>query len=269
MNIIETLKGIELGSFTLLDLAYTLLLLVFFLLIRRALMAMIGRALNKSKLDGSVKGFLRAAIGAVLWIILILIIADRLGIPVTSLVAVVSVAGLALSLSIQNILTNLFSGITILGTKPFTAGDYVDIGGTAGTVVNVGLFYTILRTPDGRDIHVPNSTVADSKVDNYSANPTRRIDLEVAASYDDSTTAVKRALMRAIEATAGVVDDPAPFVTISSYGESAIVYLVQVWVESGGFLASKFALNENIRECFDAEGVRMTYAHLNVHIVEK
>ncbi len=267
MSVIEKLNSISLGAFSLMDLMYTVLLVIFCVLARRALAGMFSRALDKSRLDGSIKGFLKAATSAVLWVIVILIIADRLGIPITSLVALVSVAGLALSLSVQNILTNLFSGMTILGTRPFGAGDYVDIGGTAGTVLNVGLFYTVLRTPDGRDIHIPNSTVAGTKVDNYSANPTRRIDLEVGASYDDSTVAVKRALLAAIEMTEGVVEEPAPFISITRYDDSSIIYIVQVWVKSSGFLASKFALVEHIRDAFESEGVRMTYNHINVHMV--
>lgn len=266
MDFFETLDDIHLGSLSLGLLLTTVILLVICICVRRILMSFIGRALDKSRLDGSIKGFLKAAIGVVLWVLIVLIVADKLGIPTTSLVAILSVASLALSLSVQNILTNLFSGMTILGTHPFGAGDWVDIGGTAGTVQSVGLFYTILKMPDGRMVHIPNSTVADSKVENFTQFEVRRVDIDVCASYDDSTASVKGAVSKAIERTDGLVADPAPFIAVKEYGDSAITYMVQVWAETPKFFTAKCALLENIRECFDEDGVRMTYPHLNVHI---
>lgn len=266
MDFLDKLEEIHVGGISLWGALSFVLLLVVCIIARRLLVKLFARAMERSHLDGSIKGFLKAAVGVVLWVVVVLILADKLGIPMTSLVAIVSVAGLALSLSVQNILTNLFSGMTILGTHPFSAGDWVDIGGTAGTVQSVGLFYTILRLPDGREVHIPNSTVADTKVENFTAHPTRRIDLDISASYDDSATAVKRAIARAFEMTDGLVFDPEPIIAVKEYGDSAITYMVLVWAKTPTFFASKCALMENIRTAFDEEGVQMTYPHLNVHI---
>ncbi len=266
MKIFETLDDIHLGSLSLGLLLSTAVLLVVCVVVRRLLLKLTDRALRKSHLDESIKGFLRSAIGVALWIIVVLIVADQLGIPMTSLVAIVSVVSLALSLSVQNILTNLFSGITVLGTHPFGAGDWVDIGGTAGTVQNVGLFYTILKMPDGREVHIPNATVADSKVENFTAGDIRRIDLEVSASYGDSTEKVKAALLKAAQMTDGVVLEPEPILAVKSYDDSAITYMALVWCETPRFFAAKCALTENIRAAFEEDGVTMTYPHLNVHI---
>ncbi len=265
-DIFEKLDSIHLGSFSLGGVLSTLLVLLVCLVIRRLFLRLFYRMLDRTKLEGSVKGFLKAAINVALWIVLVLIVADKLGIPMSSLVALVSVVSLALSLSVQNILTNLFSGMTILGTHPFIAGDWVDIGGTAGTVQSVGLFYTIIKVPDGRMVHIPNSTVAESKVENYTSFPTRRIDIDVSASYDDPTEAVHGAIRRAIDMTEGLVLDPEPIIAIKSYGDSAITYMVLVWAETPKWFATKCALMENIRASFAESGVHMTYPHLNVHM---
>lgn len=266
MNFFETLDNIHIGTLSLGGLLSTAVLLVVCVIVRRLLLRLFTRMLERSKLDGSIKGFLRAALNVLLWVLLVLIVADKLGIPMTSLVAIVSVASLALSLSVQNILSNLFSGMTVLGTHPFGEGDWVDIGGTAGTVQSVGLFYTILKMPDGRMVNIPNSTVADSKVENFTAFPTRRIDLDISASYGDSTDAVKAAVAKAIAMTEGLVQDPAPIISVKEYGDSAITYMVLVWVETPKFFAAKCALTENIRAAFEEDGVQMTYPHLNVHL---
>lgn len=270
MEKIEELLGeieeFHLGGINLFGLLGTVLILVVCVAVRRILLKLYDRAMRKSKLDDSVKGFLKAALGVFLWILIVLIVADKLGVPMTSLVAVLSVASLALSLSVQNILTNLFSGMTILGTHPFAAGDWVDIGGTAGSVQSVGLFYTIIKVPDGREVHIPNSTVADSKVENFTAHETRRIDLDISASYDDSTEAVKTALLKAIHMTEGLVLDPAPVLAVKSFDDSAITYMVLVWAETPKFFDAKCALLENIRAAFEEDGVQMTFPHLNVHI---
>lgn len=265
-NFFQDMEAIHIGGFSLMGLMSTLLLLVICVLVRRVIMRLFKKAISKSRLDEAIKGFLNAALGVVLWVLVVLIVADKLGIPMTSLVAVLSVVSLALSLSVQNILTNLFSGITILGTHPFSAGDWVDIGGTAGTVKSVGLFYTNIAMPDGRDVRIPNSTVADSKVENFTAHENRRIDIDICASYDDSIYAVKRAIARAFELTEGLIFDPEPIVAVKEYGDSAIKYMILVWVRKEIYFAAKCALMENLRLAFDETGVRMTYPHLNVHL---
>ena len=269
MEFFESLEQIRIGNLTLMALLSTAFLFFVCVIIRKIVMTLFGHAMGRSRIDGSVKHFLTSALGALLWIVIVLIVVDHLGIPMTGLVAIVSVASLALSLSVQNILTNIFSGMTLLGTRPFGAGDYVDIGGTQGNIRKVGLFYTTLQTLDGRTIHFPNSKVTDSKLENYSTNVIRRIDLTVTAAYDDSTVAVKKALHEAVEMTDGVLTDPEPVIGALSYGESSISYALYAWVHNEDYFKVKFALTENVRLAFETNGVQMTYNHLNVHIVEK
>lgn len=228
------------------------------------------KLLGKSrKLDGTIKGFIASAVKILLWILTAIIVADSLGIPTTSLVALVSVAGLALSLSVQNIMSNLFSGITLLVSKPFVAGNFVDIGGKLGTIKTVGLFYTVMDTLDNTVVSIPNADVTSASLVNYSAEPLRRVDLNFCASYKAATEDVRKAIFDAIGKDSRILTDPAPFVALSKYNDSNIEYVVRVWCNNADYWDVYFALNENVRESFAANGVEMTYQHVNVHVVEK
>lgn len=269
MDIFSSLEKISIGKISLASILSTLVVLIICLIVKRILSKAAANIIERTHLDKGIKSFLSSAVNVLIWVVVILIVADNLGIPITSLVAIVSVASLALSLSVQNLLTNIFSGMTILGTKPFTVGDFVDIGGTSGTVTKLGLFYTVINTPDNQIIYTPNSTVANTKVINYSVNPIRRIELTVTASYDDEPEKVKAALMEAAERTEGALNDPAPFAGVSSYGSSSIEYKLYVWSDKSTFLSTKFSLTENVHSAFKAEGVAMTYDHLNIHVIDK
>ena len=200
------------------------------------------------------RGFIRSVVKAAMWIITGIIVADSLGIPTTSLIALVSVAGLALSLSIQNIMSNLFSGITLLMAKPFVAGDFVDIGGKSGTIKTIGMFYTVMDTVDNTVISIPNGDVTSASVINYSKEPVRRVDMRFEASYDAPTADVKAAIMDAIRADERIHTDPAPFIAISEYKSSSIEYLVRIWCKNSDYWNVHFGMNERVRECFAAHG---------------
>ena len=223
---------------------------------------------DKTHFERGMKDFLLAATRVGLWCIAAVIIAGSLGIEVASLVAVLSVAGLALSLSVQGIMSNVFSGVTLLATRPCTVGDYVELNGVAGTVETVGLFYTSVTTPDNKLISIPNSEITSAKVTNYSREPDRRIDLRFSASYGDSTDKVRAAIMEAVMADGRVLAQPAPFVGIDSFGGSSISYITRVWVRNGDYWNVYYALNEAVRSSFERNGVEMTYDHINVHMVD-
>ena len=222
---------------------------------------------RSQKLDGMLKGFIKTALRIALWVIAIILVAGALGIPTASLVAVLSIAGLALSLSVQNILANLFSGITLLITKPFAAGDLVDVAGNNGTVKTVGLFYTVLDTLDNKVVSIPNSDVTGASITNYSRNPLRRVDLTFSVSYETSTEEVRAAVREAAKAVPQVLADPEPFIVIGAYKESRIEYIVRVWCNSADYWDVYFGMNEQVRESFNARGVKLTYDHINVHMV--
>ena len=235
----------------------------------KILMKAVEKLLARSKkMDSVLQGFIKNAVRIALWALAIVIIAGALGIPTASLVAVISIAGLALSLSVQNILANLFSGITLLITRPFGAGDLVDIGANTGVVKTVGMFYTVLDTLDNRVVSIPNSDVTGASVVNYSRNPLRRVDMTFNASYDDSTEAVRAAILEAAQADERILADPAPFIVIGKYKESSVEYIVRLWCRNADYWDVYFGMNERVRERFAADGVHMTYKHLNVHVIQ-
>ena len=226
------------------------------------------KLLDRSKLDGSLKGFVRTAIKIALWALAIVIVAGALGIPTASLVAVISIAGLALSLSVQNIMANLFSGITLLITKPFGEGDLVDIGANNGTVKSVGLFYTVIDTLDNRYVSIPNGDVTAASIVNYSREPLRRVDLTFNTSYESSTEDVRAAILEAAKEDSKIKTDPAPFIVIGQYKESTVEYIVRVWCDNADYWDVYFGMNERVRESFARNGVKLSYPNVNVRVIQ-
>ncbi len=234
----------------------------------KVITVVVGKILDKSKkLEGTLKGFIKTALKIVLWALAIIIVADSIGIDTASLVAVLSIAGLALSLSVQNVMSNLFSGITLLLTRPFVQGDLIEVGANLGTVKSVGLFYTVIDTLDNRVVSIPNGDVTAASIVNYSRNPLRRVDLTFNASYESSTESVKAAILEAIAEDSRISDVQAPFVVIGAYKESTVEYIVRVWCDNADYWDVYFGLNERVRESFARNGVKMSYAHVNVHVV--
>lgn len=263
------LGRIRIGSMALSTLISAVLTFITCFIVMQIILKTLERILGRAnKIDGTLKGFIHSAVKIILWILTGIIVAGALGIPTTSLVALISIAGLALSLSVQNILSNLFSGLTLLVSKPFKSGDYVEVGGRNGIIKSVGLFYTQLNTLDNVSINIPNSDVTGTTVINYSREPLRRVDRVFSAAYESSTEDVKAAIYEAISRDEKILRDPAPFVRLSEYKDSCIEYTVRVWCKCADYWDVFFNLNENVRESFAEKGVEMTYNHMNVHILE-
>ena len=241
----EKLDSITIGSMALSTILSALLTLLVCLLGLKILMRLVDKVLAKAtKLDGTLVGFIRSAIRILLWILIVIIVAGKLGIPTSSMVAMISV-------------------------QPFHAGDYVEVAGKAGVVKTVGLFYTMISTLDNIAISIPNSDITGSTINNYSSEPLRRVDMTFSASYDASTEDVKAAIRDAIARDSRILPDPEPFVRLSAYKDSVIDYVVRVWCKSTDYWNVYFDLNENVRESFAEKGVEMSYNHMNVHMLEK
>lgn len=243
----------------------TVLVLVIGVLVIRVIMRLITAALEKSHLEKAAHSLILSLARAAMYVLLFLIAASQMGIDVSSIVALASVLTLALSLALQNMVSNLIGGFVILYTHPFHSGDYVEIAGQGGTVREISMTYTVLATPDNRIISIPNSAVAAAQVVNYSSADSRRVELTVTASYDAPTQRVLDALV-----LAGTVDNallnPAPSAVIVSYDDSAIRYSLRIWVKPGDYWDVYFQVNQRIKDVFDQQGIEMTYPHLNVHL---
>jgi small conductance mechanosensitive channel len=270
MSFLKSLNDIYVGSMQLSTIVGAIITFLICLLVISLIMKLVSRALGSAKkLGRTMKNFLLSAVKIALWIIAVIILAGELGIPTASLVALLSVAGLALSLSVQGVLGNLFSGLTLLMTHPFAEGNFVEVAGKTGTVRSIGLLYTTINTLDNVVISIPNSDVVGSSIHNYSAEELRRVDMLFTAAYSEPTEKVKAAIMQVVNADPRILADPAPFVALSAYKDSVVEYVVRVWVKNADYWDVHFALNERVRESFARNGVQMSYAHMNVHIVEK
>ena len=225
----------------------------------------VDKLFERINLDAGIKTFAHSAISIAMWAVTIIIVAETLGFKTTSLVALLSVVSLALSLSVQEILTNVFSGVTILISKPFKVGQFVEIASVSGTVTNISIMRTTLETPDHKEILIPNSKITASKVTNYTSEPIRRVDLFFSASYDAPTALVKQALLEAIEEDERILQDPAPFVGLEAYNANDIQYVTKSWCASADYWDVYYALNERVREVFAKYGIEFSYPHVVVH----
>lgn len=225
--------------------------------------------IDKLPIDETLSRFFKPVIRVIVYFVIILIIADKLGFNVNSLVAFASVLSAAFALAAQGMLSNLFGGILMLWTKPFVVGDYVIAGGVEGTVQQISLFSTVLDTIDNKRVIVPNGTISTSTITNCSSEGQRRVDMEISASYDAPLKEVKAAIYEAIENTENTLDAataPAdPFVRVLKYGDSAITYVVRIWAENAHYWDVYFDMMENVKEAFDRNHIEMTYNHLVIH----
>lgn len=238
------------------------------LLLIRLLLRFSDRLLSRSARIAPFRAYLRSILRAVLYILLALAVLSSLGVEISSFVALLSVAGLAVSLSLQNTLSNVAGGVTLLVTKPFTIGDYVACEGIEGTVRAVGLAYTTFTTPDNKEIFVPNSQIVSAKIVNYNALGQRRVDLSFPTAYSASAEAVRAAILAAAASFPQILSDPAPVVVLSEFGSGSIVYTAKLWVSSADYWDVYYGMQEAVRRSFAAHGVEMTYQHLNVHLVD-
>ena len=257
------LKSMGLGAFATVIRAALFLLVGLFLI--KLATNLVRKALLRSKLEKAAHSMIIGVVRVLLYVLLLINVASALGIDITGVVALASVLTLAVSLALQNMLANVMGGFTILTTHPFHSGDFVDIGGQSGTVEEITMVYTRLATPDNKIVSIPNNTVIGSQITNYSVAGTRRVDINVTASYDMAVQDVIDALLQA-GAVEKVLKEPAPFAAVTDYGESAIGYTLRLWVKSEDYWDVYFQVNQRIQSVFAENRIEMCYPHLNVHL---
>ena len=259
----------EIGGFSVVMLISAVIVAILCLAAVKVILGIVDRALGKSRLDPTLKKLACITLKALLLFIAVLVVLGYLNIPVTSLVAVLSVVGVAVSLSVQNFLANVIGGLQLIASRPFTEGDFVEMGGCSGTVHDIGLFYTKLHTGDKKLVQIPNSAIVSANITNYSCEPNRRVDISVSASYDDSVDRVREILVRLAEEHPLVLADPAPASHVSAYSSNDIAYSLRVWCANGDYWTVYNDLMDQIKPAFDREGITMSYPHVNVHMVEQ
>jgi small conductance mechanosensitive channel len=184
------------------------------------------------------------------------------GVEMTTFVAVIGAAGLAVGLALQGSLSNLAGGVLIIALRPFKVGDYVEGASQSGTVTEIGLFYTHLTTPDNKAVIIPNSNMANSSLVNYGVFPTRRVDLDFSVSYNSQIKLVKEVIMEVVSKNVMIMKDPEPFIRLARHGASSLDFKLRVWVKSEDYWDVYFTLIEDVKEAFDFAGIEIPYPHL-------
>lgn len=253
----------SMGNYTLGRIFPAVFIFVLGVLLIKLIMRILRSALGKTHLEEPALSLIKSLIRAVLYVLLALIGASALGLDVTGVVALASVLTLALSLSLQEALTNLIGGFTLLYTKPFGMGDFVEIAGQTGTVRGIGLNYTKLTTADNKTISIPNSKVVSAEIVNYTVAGTRRTDVTVSVSYDCPIPQVLNALKEAAQVPTALTE-PAASAVVTDYDQNAVKYLLLVWSKSADYWATTCQVKENIQRVFNEKGIRISYQNLNV-----
>lgn len=264
----EILAFEKLGNFMLYSLLPAVILLAVGILVIRGIKAVMVRLLEKSKLEKAAHSLILSLTSAVLYLLLGLMAASSLGIDVTGVVALASVLTLAVSLSVQNFLTNVIGGFVLLYTQPFRSGDYVEVGMEAGTIMEIGMTYTKLQTPDNKVISIPNSTVVAGDIVNYSVTGTRRVDVNIQAAYTADSQMVMEALLEAAQVDKILPDTP-PNAVIVGYTETAVQYSVRVWSKTEDYWDILFAINQNVKAIFEKRGIQTAFPHVHVFMEEQ
>ena len=271
MNIKEVLSNfmseMNLGQLTLEKVIQTTLLVLVGVVLIRILMKLVDGMLERSKNLSTLRTYIYSVVKVLLWTLLGVVVAGSF-VDVSSIIALFSVAGLAVSLALQNTLSNVAGGIMILVSKPFEVGDFIETEGISGTVSGIDLAYCAINTVDNKEIMIPNSQVAGAKIINYNKLGRRRAEIFVTASYGASTAEVKAAIQEVLDSIPGVLKDPAPAIWLNEYQSSAIQYVVRAWAGTDDYWDVYYAILEGIRESFERHHVEMTYDHLNVHMIQ-
>ena len=244
--------------------AVAVLVIGFF--VARIIRGSVRKGLTRAAIDATLIPFIGGIVYFGVLAFVVIAALSLVGIPVTSFIAVLGAAGLAIALAFQGTLSNLASGVMILTFRPFDVGDFVDVSGTSGTVREVGVFATTLATPDNVQITVPNSQVYDEVIKNYSANENRRIDLVVGVGYGDDLDLAMRTMMAVITADERVLEDPAPQVAVSEMGASSVDFVVRPWVKGSDYWATRFDLIKTLKEELDAAGLDIPYPQRDLHL---
>ncbi len=230
------------------------------------IVAGITRFLHKRHVDEMLTGFLDSLISTLLRILLVLSAAGMLGIQTTSFIAIVGAAGLAVGLALQGSLSNFAGGVIILFLRPFRAGDYIEAQGVAGTVKSIEIFHTILHTPDNKVIIMPNGSLSNGSITNYSTQPTRRVDINVAIGHKDDVKKARDVLLGLAAADERVFKDPAAVVYMTSIDERSVNISMRMWTTGADFWGVFFEMQEKMKEAFEREGISFPYPQRTVHI---
>lgn len=236
-------------------------------IITRIILRLFSKFMGKTSADVAATSFLRSLLKILLYIINIIITLSILNIPMTSIIAVLSAAGLAVGLALQNSLSNLAGGFIILFSKPFKAGDFVETNSASGTVQSISILYTKILTLDNKTVYIPNGKVADSQITNYSEQDKRRVDMEFGISYSDDVERAKDIILKLATKHELILNEPEPpFVRLGNQAEDSLQIIVRVWTATENYWQVKFDFIEMVNNAFNENHITIPFRQLDVHI---
>ncbi len=249
------------------DLILAAFILIFGILVIKVIKKFTGRIIDKGNIDKTAGGFLKSFIKVILDTILVIVVLNALGVPMASIIAVVGAAGLALSLALQQSLSNVAGGFIILFSKPFKVGDIIEFNDVTGKVENISILYTKIVSFDNKVSHIPNGVIANAKITNRTEKTMRRLELTYSIGYGDDYKKAKELISGVLSECKNAVMVPEPVVGIAEHGASAIIIDVKVWTNTDNYYALKYELNEKIKDVFDENGINIPYNQLDVHLI--
>lgn len=231
------------------------------------ILGVIRRRMEKKEMEPSLRGFLNSILGITLKIMLWIAVIGMMGVEMTSFIAILGAAGLAVGMALSGTLQNFAGGVMILVFKPFKTGHFIDAQGHAGIVSEIQIFNTILKTPDNKTIIIPNGGLSTGSMVNFSVEAKRRVDFTFGIGYGDDVDKAKEVLMKLIKADERIINDPAePFIAVSELADSSVNLVVRVWAEAANYWGIYFDLTEQVYKTFDKEGLNIPFPQMDVHV---
>lgn len=243
-----------------------IIVLIIGLWITKLITKAVGRSLVKSNIDQSLVPFLKSLTNIILKALVAITVMGMIGIQMTSFVAIIGAAGLAVGLALSGTLQNFAGGVIILILKPFKIGDFIEAQGYTGTVKEITIFSTMLNTPDKKLVIIPNGPLSTGALTNFSAEPLRRVDWTFGIAYGDDVEDFKRAMNDFIAADARILKDPAPFMGLSELADSSVNFVVRVWVDGPDYWNVFFEMNEKVYTQFAAYKLNIPFPQMDIHV---
>jgi len=259
-------KGLDLGIDLGIKVATALAIFLIGKFIVRLVVRAVATIMQKQEVDKTLETFICNLIKTVLMVVVIIAAIGAIGVQTTSFIAIFGAAGLAVGLALQGSLSNFASGVLIVLFRPYQVGDWIEAAGISGSVEEVQILTTILKTGDNKQIIVPNSQVMNSIITNYSANETRRVDMVVGVSYDDDIDKVRKTLEELVAAEERILPEPTPTIAVSELADSSVNFIVRPWVKTADYWGVMFDLTEAIKKRFDNDGISFPFPQQDVHL---
>ncbi|MGB5490533.1 MAG: mechanosensitive ion channel domain-containing protein [Woeseiaceae bacterium] len=271
-SVLEFLKNNGLDSTTVVSLGKNLMVALVIFYVGRFVIGFVVRGLHKmlqkNGVDKTLETFVCNLVRTALLIVVIIAAIGALGIETTSFIAIFGAAGLAVGLALQGSLSNFASGVLIVLFRPYKVGDFIEAAGINGSVEQVQILTTVLKTGDNKQVIVPNSQIMDSVITNYSANDTRRVDMVVGVSYDDDLDKVRSTIQELVAADERIMAEPACTIAVSALADSSVNFVVRPWVKTSDYWGVMFDLTEAIKKRFDKDGISFPFPQQDVHLYQ-